>query len=1299
MDEHPTTPSPNRPEREWDSTGGYGPLERVDSDEPMTSGSSAQDAAAEEGKHFDAAMKRMPTDYQAVIELRHFEKKSLQEVGEALSRSAEAARQLWLHAFTRLQQELGLLANNQRPREAESREIDPRAKEVFADLPIDFDESLRAGPGPREEGVALDANLHEEVSPAKKCLELIERVRRSRQNATLEGAFGGLFALVDDKAYGAEDDQHRLGRFEVVRELGRGGHGIVYLARDPTLSRQIALKIPRPDLLLSKSLRRRFVDEAKAVARLDHPNIVRVLEAGFDGTFCYIVQELCDGPSLAAWLRERPQRVEPDVAAWLIMKLAQALAHAHQHGILHRDVKPANVLLKPAKSDHASNDGNANGTDEATSTSNRMGASFPFTPKLCDFGICKVFDEDDEGRTATRTDTVVGTAAYMAPEQAAGKTLEIGPKTDVYGLGVILYEMLTGAPPIRGNSRADILRRVLTDEPIPVRRIRRDVPLDLELICLKCLAKEPARRYATADLLAEDLEHFLKGEPITARRVQPWERAWLWSRRYPLRAASALLITFLFCGWILTVMAANVRLNHLNVRLNHLNESLEVANAQLLKAGEDKDAAAAHARELQLAAERHRAKADELLYVSDMQQAGTALRSGDMRRLATLLERHQPRGRAENYRGGEWDFLSRRGQVAHHLIAQVPQAIYFVCLSPNERYLATAGKEAVIRFYDSASSKFLFSIGTHQIEVNGLAFAPAGDTLASAGDDGTIALWHVDWKRLKGQHLRSIKAHPFQVYNVLYTRDGRTLISAGRDKVVRLWDAATGRSAGVLEGHRDTAGSIALHPGGKWLASAGQEGEVIVWDLGSRTIVRRVPASGTSLLSIDFSSDGRLLAASTSAHDIRIWRVPSWELANKIDLLDHAQRIVFMPGGASILACDSSGAVRQCPTGIDEAASGTSAGSGPPFRAWRAHQGQIYSLALSHSSRELIAAGSDGSVIAWNLRDSPLFKDLRDPRTEIEDFRFIPGSNLLAVSDGSAISLWDAESLVRMRILGKADVKALCLGASRDGSTLAAGGMGGVVRLFDLRDGGRESKWQLAPTFNVYRIAVSPDGRHIAAIDRYNSVNHDDLYVMDARSGKRLEQIGARECNSATFSPDGKWLVASGPANVVIVWNVGTQQKVSELPGHSSSINCIVFHPLAKWVATASDDRLIKIWSTVDWRPKFNLVGAHGPLIGLATSPNGRTLASSEQEGVLTLWHTATEENLFQPMIDVDFSPAFPERISFSSDGRLVACLLNDPTSHSAKRFIRVMKWRSEPDNRVTQTDVGRGKVAAPLHQ
>ena len=407
-------------------------------------------------------------------------------------------------------------------------------------------------------------------------------------------------------------------------------------------------------------------------------------------------KSLCDGPSLAAWLREHRQKIEPDVAAWVTMELAEALAHAHQHAILHRDVKPANVLLKPLRSGDSRNAMRQCGRphDEVSpSASNRMAESFPFTPKLCDFGICKVFDEDDDGRTATQTDTVVGTAAYMAPEQAAGKDSEMSPKTDVYGLGAILYEMLTGIPPIPGNSRCRHLATRLNRRADPgPSHSSRTCRLTSSSFVSSASPRNRHRRYATADLLAEDLAAFPEG-----RADHRAERPALGARLAvvaPLSASGGLGAP-----------------GHLSVlRLDSDGdggeraiespecESLEGANAQLVKAGKDKDAAAAQARELQLVAERDRAKADELLYVSDMQQAGTALQ---LWRHAASREfaRTSPAAaqRAETYQGGEWDFLVRRGRVAHHLIAHVPQAIYFVCLSPDERYLATAGKDAVIR--------------------------------------------------------------------------------------------------------------------------------------------------------------------------------------------------------------------------------------------------------------------------------------------------------------------------------------------------------------------------------------------------------------------------------------------------------------------------------------------------------------------------------------------------------------------------------------------------------------------------
>jgi eukaryotic-like serine/threonine-protein kinase len=1029
---------------------------------------------------------------------------------------------------------------------------------------------------------------------------------------------------------------YKLGDYELLGQIAKGGMGIVYKARQVSLNRIVAFKTIRDGRLSTDAQIARFRNEAHAAAALHHSNIVPVYEFGEIEGVHFISMEFVDGESLAERIKKGP--LDPVVAAGYLEEIAKTMGYAHSRGFLHRDLKPSNILVDSAG-----------------------------RPRVTDFGLVKPIHSRSE---LTGEGAIVGTPSYMAPEQSLSNT-NTSPASDVYSLGAILYALLTGVPPFSAENDVDTLIQVRTKDPIRPKAINGKVPSDLELVCLKCLAKEPDRRYATADLLAEDLMCFLAGAPVGARSMRLWERVWLWSRRHPLQAASVLLVFALLSAWIGTLIAANVR-------LDRLNDSLAAANRQLVQMGVEKDAAAAQAHELQLAAEAQRAKADELLYISDMQQAGTALRAGDMRRLAALLGRHHPQARRESYQGGEWDFLWRRAKAASRSICRANGPVYFVALSPDERHLVTAGKEAVVRVYNLASTKLLFSIDTHQVEVNGLAFSPDGQTLASAGDDGTIALWQMNWREAKASKLRVIKAHPFQVFNVLYSSDGRTLISAGRDTVIRLWNPTTGESQGVLKGHRDTAGSIAVHPAGKWIASAGHDSEILIWDLETRSIVRRVEVTGQPVLSIDFSTDGRLFAAGTSARDIRIWRLPGWEPVKRIELLDDAHCVTFLPDARTLVACDSAGTIRKFPAEAGAAGPATAGLPSASLQAWKAHSDEVFKMTICRRTQELITAGRDGCVEAWSLEHGESSKVLRNLKADVEDFQFVSGTNRLALTDGHAISLWDPESLSQTRVLGRTDTSIRCLAVSRDGSTLAAGGLGGVVRLYDLNDDGRESEWSVGPTFNVYRIALSPDGRLAAAIDRYNSEKRDDLYVLNTRTGERLERIRLAACNSACFSPDGRWLLASGPSNAVVVWNVQTQEKVSERPGHQSSINCIQFAPFAPWAATAGDDRLIKIWSTVDWQFQFNLEGARRPICGLAVSADGRTLASCGQEGVLTFWHTAEHEDRFQPMIDIDFSPAHPERISFSSDGRLAACLVDDRNSTSVKRSVHVFAWKTD---------------------
>jgi serine/threonine protein kinase len=380
----------------------------------------------------------------------------------------------------------------------------------------------------------------------------------------------------------------RLGRFHIRRELGRGGFGVVFLAHDPDLGRDVALKVPRPEALASADLRARFRQEARVAANLDHPAIVAVHEAGEEDGVCYIASAYCPGINLAAWLRQRSEPVTPDDAARLTAVLAEAVAHAHQRGILHRDLKPANILLS------FSGERPAGASPDALAERSRLNE---YTPRITDFGLAKLVGDPsttpaEDGQT--HSGAVLGTPAYMAPEQAGGRTRTAGPAADVYALGVILYELLTGRPPFQGDTPLDTLLLVRTTEPLSPARLRPRLPRDLETICLKCLHKDPGGRYAGAADLAADLNRFLRREPIRARPASVWERGVKWARRRPAAAALAAVSTAAAAAVIVVVLIANARLQH----------ERDLAESRRLEAETQRQRALTHLREARETADR-----------------------------------------------------------------------------------------------------------------------------------------------------------------------------------------------------------------------------------------------------------------------------------------------------------------------------------------------------------------------------------------------------------------------------------------------------------------------------------------------------------------------------------------------------------------------------------------------------------------------------------------------------------------------------------------------------------------------
>jgi tRNA A-37 threonylcarbamoyl transferase component Bud32 len=384
-------------------------------------------------------------------------------------------------------------------------------EEQYTDLLAAYDEALADG---RANKAASDSfvppELRIRLRQACACLQQLDQYRR----ASL------LSAPKQTRAPSTGEGQ--LGRFELRRELGCGGFGIVFLAWDSWLHREVALKVPRLERCLTPESRQRFLREARAAAGLDHPGIVPVHEMGEAGGVCYIVSDYCPGINLAQWLGQQTAPIPVREAAALIAALAEAVQHVHERNVWHRDIKPSNILLQTRQKSTA--DG------------------LPFTPRLTDFGLAKLLEAETQN---TPSGAILGTPTYMAPEQASGQLQKVGPHTDVYALGAILYELLTGRPPFHGATSLDVLRQVTEDEPVSPRQLRSDVPRDLETICLKCVQKEPLSRYVSAAELAADLRRFLIGEAIAARPLHLVERVRRWCLRPErVRSAGMFLISF-----------------------------------------------------------------------------------------------------------------------------------------------------------------------------------------------------------------------------------------------------------------------------------------------------------------------------------------------------------------------------------------------------------------------------------------------------------------------------------------------------------------------------------------------------------------------------------------------------------------------------------------------------------------------------------------------------------------------------------------------------------------------------------
>jgi len=1005
----------------------------------------------------------------------------------------------------------------------------------------------------------------------------------------------------------------KIGHYELMELIGEGGMGLVYLAeqKEP-VKRKVALKIVKLGMD-TKQVVTRFEAERQTLALLEHPNIAHVFDAGTTETGRpYFVMEYVEGKSITKYCDEQKLSVEERLE--LFQQACEGVHHAHQKGIIHRDIKPSNILVSVQ--------------DDKP------------VPKIIDFGIAKAITQPLTEKTSyTEQGQLLGTPEYMSPEQAEMAYQDIDTRSDIYSLGVVLYELLAGVPPfdakrLREGGIDHIQQVICEEEPrTPSARLTslgdkaktfaesrrtqiitltRRLHRELEWIPMKAIRKDRTRRYRSASELADDIQNYLTGTPLIAGPESTVYRARKFVRKHAGSVATVALVVVVIVLGLVVSTALSFRAE---------------------KARAKEAAARTRAEQAHVHAEEQADKYRRLSYVHSVALADVKYRERNLWSAKQLLE-----SCPNDLRNWEWYRLSYVMDEAL-ITFRPPSRAERVAFSPDGKSLISGNTDGTITVWDAETGTEVRTLKGHEKRIRSLVLSPDGKRIASGSGDGTIKIWHIN----NGLELITIQTNKGGIRSIAFNPDGTQIVSSGYGKKpIQVWDANNGENVLTIQGDDNWVNQIALSPDGSRII-AGSIGKLIQWDAatGEKIGVLELEQKNFSAYCISYSPEGTRVAVGC-LHG----RIMVLDIVNGSEVMciegsgrgrDLVTAIAFSPDGRRVIA-----------GGKDQIIKILDAETGDRISTLIGHRQDIIDLAYSKDGKRIASASVSGQIKIWDPEKDRERTVLKGHDKWVKDMVFAPdGKQLISASEDGTIKVWDVSEAREISTLRGHEGWVNCVAISPDGTYLASGGRDRTVRLWDLASA-QQIRSIAGHGGTVYSVAFSPDGKCIASGGKDRKVR-----VWDAATGEELRMLSGHKgfVYSVAFSPDGKRIV-SGGGQAIKVWDAATGEELMTLSGHKSIILSVLFTPDGKRIVSGSYDTTIRVWDAATGDELMVLHGHKSKIQAIAMSKDGTRIVSGSHDCTAKVWDMATGAEL----MTLQAGELEVLGIAFSPDGKNIAC-------------------------------------------